>query len=90
MTAENSDKKIYKELLAKTSNSDQESDRIPNFCETRRYMTPGLSPYPGPHRRTTVPHFQKIPDLLHPDIPTRRISIMKTVQSSATDFLQRQ
>ena len=87
MTAENTEKNNYREWLTKIIDKVPESDKIPNFndfCEARRYVPPGLSPYPGPHRRTTVPHFQKILDLLHPDSPIRWIAIMKSVQSSAT------
>ncbi len=61
--------------------------RIPPFsewAEENRYISPGASPYYGMHNRETAPHFVEILERLHPEDPATWITVMKSVQSTAT------
>lgn len=57
---------------------------ITEWAEQHRYYPPGVSQYPGYHRRTTAPHMVEILECLHPDSPVTWVSLMKSVQSTAT------
>jgi len=57
---------------------------ITEWAEANRYYPPGVSPFYGKHNRKTAPHMVEILECLHPDSPISWVSLMKSVQSTAT------
>lgn len=57
---------------------------LTDWAEEKRYLPDGTTEFPGPFRRSTAPHMVEILERLHPDDPCTHISVMKSVQSTAT------
>lgn len=55
-----------------------------DWQEENRYMPLETTDYPGQFSRKTAPQFTEILNRIHPDDPTTKITVMKSVQSAGT------
>lgn len=64
--------------------------KVPAFAdwaEENRYLPEGVSVYPGRLSFDIAPHMREPLDMLHPDNPVHQVSMLKSVQSTATTNL---
>ena len=57
---------------------------ISSWAEEKRYLPSGTTEVPGKYNADTAPHLREPLELLHPDSPFQKITMMKSVQSLNT------
>jgi len=87
LTSKSIYKKNQKKKLKKILDDLPTDLTIPLFskwAEDNRWYLPGLTVYPGKHDNSVAPHMVEILDRLHPNDECTHVTIMKSVQSTAT------